>query len=248
MLNPRTDNSLYFISKATQFAESRGITLEIGCDFNFYEAVINNQPHRNFVGPRFSPDAFRSENKLGFWILGMDASGELVHTQAVRLVELEGNSLASHMEKRLTEYISDTFDHKKLRFRAGPGSRAIKGTVCYHGEFWLKGGDDGFRGADLAAPLTCLAMVISLLKWELDYIFSIIRSTVILKGLAARAGFLHTEPGSMFLPYHNQDDEVEAWIAWVGVDDIHHLINTFLDRKLHSLENSKTLQQGELVA
>ncbi len=227
----------------TEYLHSMGVIIESGSDFVAYENALKDQPERGPIGPRFTPEAINSRRDRAFWIIGRSPGGEIIHTQAIRTIDLDGQSLACHLDYKIGDYISDVFDHDQLRYNPGPGAKSINGTVCYAGEFWMKGGDKGIRGKNLTTPLFRLTMAMSLLKWSPDYIFAVIRTETICKGLAARANFLHTEPGSIHSPLVEDGTEIEGWIAWVSKEDIEHLMKLTLNSRLQLPGAAKELKR-----
>ncbi|HHS93794.1 MAG TPA: hypothetical protein ENK63_00410 [Rhodobacterales bacterium] len=225
-----------------QLAET-GIILETGTDFRFFKRVIASLPNKNQLGPRFDPDNKTFDPNGAFWIIGRDPDGRVVHTQALCLENLRGMSLARYLEDEFTTFFPYTPDPKRTKYFAGPSSHVIRGTTCYHGELWLLGGNNRFRGMGLAAPLVRLAILTAMEIWDPDYIFGFVRVEVITKGLAARAGFLHMEPDSLIWSKQGEQQVNKAWMTWLGREDLIHLLNmTAMDMELPMVE--RTLRFG----
>jgi len=228
-----------FISSTTLSIAQHGVTLETGSDFRIYKNAISHQPEKGPVMPNFHPDYNKFDENTAFWMIGRDNEGQIVHTQAVRLLDLNGDSLANYIEGSFEEFTPKgwVFDAEKSQYYAPPGCHQIKGTVCCHGEFWLKGGNTGQRGAGMTILTARLAMVISLMKWAPDFIFALMTSNTICKGLAARAGFMHTGQMNRFWFLPDDEESVEAWAVWLTNHDIFHLLNIpphLLSRQLNS--------------
>ena len=217
-------NASPYISAANQFLTNQGIVLEIGSDFTVFENISKQQQKATRLGPKFNPRISKLTDDTAFWIIGRDKKGEVVHTQAVCTIELKRQSLASYLSEHFSEFFPYKLDRRRSYYQPGPETPTIEGVVCYHGEFWLKDGKYGYRGKDLTAPLTRLAMAVSLLKWSPDCIFSFMREVVICKGLAARAGFFHIEPNSLIWSVPGDKKRLEAWTAWASREDIRHLL------------------------
>ncbi len=232
----------------TEFLESEGLIIESGSDFEKYKNALKAQPDKDPIGPRFRPESFQNSDDEAFWVIGKNDAGQIVHTQAMRHIDLKGQSLGEHFEARIDDYISEIFDHDRMKYQAGPGAKTVTGKVCYVGEFWMQGGEKGIRGSDLATPLSHLTMAMCLLRWSPDYIFAIMRSSVICKGLAARSNFLRTEPGSFTLPFVDQGEDVEAWTAWSSREDMQYLMKLALSRRKSNFNNKNAVRQKWKVA
>lgn len=216
-----------FVSAIVDLIATRGITLEFGSDFSEFQEALKDQPERHSLSPRFDPRSNDLDEETAFWITGRDAQGEIVHTQAVRTVDLGGLTLGSYLAAKFRDFTPADYaiDKSQSRYRGAPGSRAIAGKVCYHGELWLKGGPGGYRGAGMTAVLARLAIVTSLLKWAPDYIFGFMFPLAACKGLAAREGYMHTEPGTLYWALPGQEELMEIWTVWMGREDIRHLLH-----------------------
>lgn len=228
-----------FISSATKLITNNGLTIETGSDFSALEFFIRKQSERSALTSMFASSNNNLGEDTGFWIIGRSKNGELVHTQAIRLFDLGENSLASFMNSRFHEFTPKSWQVDRIHsnYQAASGSQQISGTVCYHGEFWLKGGVGGCRGDGLTVIFARIAIIISLMKWSPDFIFALMHSRTICKGLAAKAGFMHTEQNNLFWKIPGQDESLEAWTAWLSRDDIRHLLNIppeILSRQLTS--------------
>lgn len=237
-------NASPYISAADKYLATRDIYLETGSDFSIFENVSKQQQKTTNLGPKFNPRIAELNDDTAFWIIGRNGKGEVVHTQAVCIIDLNGQTLATYLGKHFSEFFPYKLDKRRSCYQSGPNSQAIKGSVCYHGEFWLKGGKNGSRGKDLTAPLTRFAMAVSLLKWSPDFIFSFMREVVICKGLAARAGFYHSEPNSLVWSVPGDEKQSEAWTAWANREDIRHLLKVTLT---DMLDNSEKIDTKPLI-
>jgi len=73
-------------------------------------------------------------------IVGCNNENKLIHTQAMRTIDLQGQGLDRYMQDNFQQLppMGVDLDLTLSRFRAGPGARGIVGDVCYHGEVWLR--------------------------------------------------------------------------------------------------------------
>ncbi|WP_299396940.1 hypothetical protein [Pelagibius sp.] len=215
-----------FVTVIKNLVKNQGITLEVGSDFNALREALKAQPERQCLAPRFDPEVSAINESTGFWVLGRSRTGEVVHTQAMRTVDLGGRTLSGYLDEYFRDFTPAGYaiDFPRSRYRGAPGSRMIAGKVCYHGELWLKGGPGGFRGAGLTAVLARLALVKALLKWAPDYVFGFMFPLAACKGLAAREGYMHTEPGSLYWSVSGQQRPLETWTVWMSREDIRHIL------------------------
>lgn len=242
-----------FIASAAMMVDELGITLESGTDFSVYKTELQGLAGRGALIPVFDPDSTTFDENDAFWIIGRDDNQEIVHTQAVRMFDLGKDHLAAFLEPRMEEFTPTTwaFDEELSDFVAAPGSLEVKGKVCCHGEFWIKGGPQGFRTKGLAIFLTRLGMALSAMKWSPDYVFALMQSLTICKGLAARAGFLHTAQTNLYWEVPDYPENLEVWMTWVSRNDINYLMKIppeKLCRQLTGKDFTKTPSRPAKIA
>ena len=213
-----------YVSAIAAIAESRGIHIRVSSDFGEFKKTLNEQPEAPPVYPMFDPACSYVDWTNGFWIEGVDDQGTLIHTQAVRRLELSGHTLAEHLELHHQKYViqGNAIDMGRSVFNQAPAWRSIKGTVCYHGQLWLKGGKEGYRDRALTATLPRLALALSLMEWSPDFVFGFVSPMLACSGLAAREGYAHMEPGIWHVPLGPDSDQ--TWLVWMGRRDIEHLL------------------------
>ncbi len=221
-----------------KYIESSGIYLQIGTDFYDYAEALKQQEKRHFIGPIFSIENQGLGKNNAFWIIGRNKSDEIVHTQAVHLIDLKDQTLAAYLQKHIVDFSSFTDEQHNLRFNPGPSSGIISGQACYHGEFWLNLGVSRCGNSGMATLLSKLAMILSLQHWNVDCFFSFIIALNACRGLAARGGYMHTEPYSVVWEVPDRQEEQEAWLAWSNQIDIKHLINITAPMLAQSLRGS----------
>ena len=73
-------------------------------------------------------------------IVGCNNENKLIHTQAMRTIDLQGQGLDRYMQDNFQQLppMGVDLDLTRSRFCAGLGARGIVGGVCYHGEVWLR--------------------------------------------------------------------------------------------------------------
>ena len=195
-------SQIQFVSVICEIAESRGIHIRVCSDFEAFQEALKAQREAPPIYPMFDPACSYVDLANGFWIMGIDDNGELVHTQAVRRLDLTDCSLAEHLALHHQKYViqGHPIDKSRSIYDRAPAWQSITGTVCYHGQLWLKGGENGYRDRALTATLPRLALALSHMKWSPDFIFGFISPTLACGGLAAREGYAHMEPGIWHTP------------------------------------------------
>jgi len=212
-----------FIATIADIVKENGITLQVGTNFTEYAEIIECERVAQPLGVPFDNRRTHIDSSNGFWIIGRDIEGELIHTQALRLIDLAGLSLSNYLVERFTDFppVGIDLDFARSRYHPGPGARSMFGAVCYHGEFWLK---DCYRGTGISSVLARFALVSSLLKWSPDYVIGFMPRPIAFKGLAEREGYMHAEPGCLY--WHRSDSEkiLEGFMVWMGREDIKHIL------------------------
>ena len=215
-----------YISSCITRIAAAGLILEIGSDFKIFSNAIEKHTARSPVTPKFNPDIERLDETNAFWMLGRNEHNEIVHTQAIRLMDIGNKTLAEHALEEFPNYTPPlwTLVSDMSQYRPGPGSCKIHGTICYHGDFWFKGGKGGFRGRGMNVLTSHLAMAMSLVKWNPDYIYAYMNSLVACSGVAARGGFMHMEQNNLYWSIPGYSELLETWMVWSSRQDILHLI------------------------
>ncbi len=123
-------STIEYITSIVRIAASKGVHLEIGTDFTAFRDIPKTQPQRKPVAPLFDPDHSSVSSANGFWVKGVNDRGEIVHTQAVRLIDLSGISLAEHLAQYLRDYRphGDAVDPEKSRCVCLPSRPRLPGS------------------------------------------------------------------------------------------------------------------------
>ncbi len=215
-----------------------GMRIEIGDDFSEYRLYRNTQTDRNPIYPMFDVASSYIDDTNGFWVCAFNEADELVHTQAVRLLDLTGVSLAHHLNVHRHKYITpNTTPDPDLTFYSGPEALSrIAGKVCYQGEFWLPArGLGGPRSRGVTPLLSRLLFEVMHANWRPDYLFAFVPQHLASRGAHLRYGYSHCEPGQWIGP----DKQVteQDYLIWMSAAD---LANS-LARKPQSLQASRQL-------
>lgn len=231
------------ISNIVNELQVAGINLEIGDDFAAYRRLRNQQDDRVKIFPMFDTASSFVDASNAFWVCGYDNDGELLHTQAVRMLDLGESTLTEHLRDHRHKYITpnSTPDADRTYFTNMPVLDRITGRVCYHGEFWLRGGKDGLRSQGFTALLSRVVFEMTLKLWSPDYIFGLVPMPLALKGIPVRYGYSHCEVGAWLGP--NSEVTSEETLVWMSKLDMLQ----FLDTTPRSLSEGRTIpSRGEL--
>jgi hypothetical protein len=218
-------STINYISSIKQVAASKGVYLEIGTDFKSFCEIPNTQPLKGNIAPLFDPEFSSVSSANAFWVKGVNNKGEIIHTQAARLIDLTGINLSDHLKHYLRDYrpYGDKINSELSTISLSPVSSKISGKLCYHGELWLKSGRNNLGGS-LTAALTRIVPAMCSLLWSPDYFFGIMEPHAACKGLLAREGYTHLEQGSIFWHRTTNQEPMEEWLAWMSQEDLEHMM------------------------
>lgn len=221
----RLFESITHLSGILRDLEDMGIHVEIGDDFAKYRAYRAQHPDRGPIYPMFDVASSYIDFTNGFWICGFDPDGKLMHTQAVRNLDMSGISLARHLEIHRHKYITpDSTPDPDNTFYSGPQALgSITGDVCYHGEFWLHArGLGGPRSQGATSLLSRILFEIMVGTWEPSFVFALVPKQLGAKGAHLRYGYTHCEPGQWLGP----DKQVteEDYLIWMTSKDMANML------------------------
>ena len=213
------------VTRLTGCARDKGLSLAVSDDFDALLEAVRLAPQRAPVAPAFDP----RENELGaqnaFWVLGTDERDQVSHLQAVRLVDTGRKTLKQHLKEHLLDYAppSCTLDLAASGSQAAAAER-FSGRLCYHGELWLRGGPDGFRGRGLSAVLTRLGIVLAYLRFAPAMTFALVSSWSIEKELTDAYGYINAEPRGAVWSIAGREKSMEEWLVWITGDELNVLL------------------------
>lgn len=204
-----------------------GVKLTLGHDFEEYRALMAQGREGHSLGAPFDPTVHNLNETNGIWVIGRDSSGAVMHTQALRLLDLGGGSLGTYLRRRFREFPPSglDIDMARSRYRAGPGAKRMQGKVVYHGEVWMGGTPVQFRGTGISGILGRFAFLTALQKWSPDYVFGFMPNTVAQKGFVTRQGYMHAEPFALRWVMRGQDDAFEAYLAYMSHEDMQFVLD-----------------------
>ncbi|MDJ0628813.1 MAG: hypothetical protein QNJ44_11180 [Rhodobacter sp.] len=197
--------------------------LTVGTDFTAYRRLRSAQFDQRPLYPMFDIQCSFIDASNSFWIAGTNDAGDLVHTQAILKLNLAGTTLDEHLTVHRQKYLTPGLvgDADQAYFSVPGSAGNITGTVCYHGEFWLLGGELGFRSQGFTALLSRLTFELAYTTWNPDFVFGLVPAQIAQKGIGVRYGYFHGEPGL----WRSADDRIltEEWVVWMSNQDIARL-------------------------
>ncbi len=213
-----SDKLASYISGADDIVSDLGITLEIGSDFEFFCSIPSQQPDRHAISPIFDPEESHVSSANAFWLIGRNTSGEIVLTQAIKLVRVGERGLLDHLRNNLSDYRpkGDRLDIAKSQINLTERAAELSGDLCYYGELWIK---RTYRGSCLTAVMPRLMFATAISKWSPNVVFGIMEPLAACKGLAAREGFMHLEQGGLHWWDRDTSETFEEWLVWTTRDD-----------------------------
>ncbi|MGX5829345.1 hypothetical protein [Mesorhizobium sp. 43Arga] len=213
-MNRKSFDAFKYIQCVNDAALSVGLRLRTGENFNQYIEVTSSTIGKSPTDPSFRPDCSRLEADRAFWIVGEDQKGRVAHVQALRLDDLRTTNLAGHLES-LKAFYTDP----KSRAGAGsscsclaPTAQTMSGMVAYHGDLWLR---EDFRGLGLPSTLASMAFGLAWAKWSPDFIYALVPSWIIEKGIADQYGYLNREAQGAVLTLPDRGVKEDDWLLWL---------------------------------
>ncbi len=202
-----------------------GLKLEFSTDFEELRNVCARLPSKCQVTDVFNPDKFDIGPHNGFWLCGRDSANEIVHIQAMRVDNIMTN-LADHWKKSGDAYRIPTHDviPDETVYNAAPAAMTIKGSVAYHGEFFISPGSEGFRQHKLHGKLSMVAVLTASARFETDYIYGFITRPNVLRGLCAQFGYIHAFPYSVRWKLRGQSEPFDEYLVWTTSEEVAQLV------------------------
>ena len=213
------------VSAIVRELENAGMRIEVGDDFSLYRNYRNSCAGRGGLSPIFDTASSFVDERNGFWICGFNDADELIHTQAVRLLDLSGISLGKHLDTHRQMYVvPDTTPDPNMTFFQGPEALTkVTGSVGYCGDFWLPShGLGGPRSQGATGVLSRLLFEILHQTWQPDYAFAFVPKQLAAKGAHVRYGYSHCEPGRWIGPDQQVTDE--EYLIWMNANDIQNVL------------------------
>ena len=144
-----------FVSSTASVLEQHGIGITLGTDFDEYRSQLIAERPDHETGAPFDPELHNLNKTNAFWMIGRNRQGEIMHTQAIRLLDLGCGTLGDYFSKSFRDFPPPgvPIDMKRSQYRVGLGANRMKGQVAYHGEFWIGGIPGEYRGSGISTVL-----------------------------------------------------------------------------------------------
>lgn len=127
-----------------------------------------------------------------FCILGLNAVGDVVATQAARLYDWTQTTLIEEATA-LRLFYPNPHEMAKAGEKCtitAPAAASISGRVAFTGAAWYR---PDYRGRDLATVLPRIARAYAFAKWRTDLNISFIADRLVETGLARRCGYTNVQ-------------------------------------------------------
>ncbi|MCM2563475.1 hypothetical protein M8756_15145 [Lutimaribacter sp. EGI FJ00015] len=224
----------HLIAGSLGILNSRGISIRFGEDLDEYQEILAKHRPDQPIGAPFDPNLQHLTPETCFWMIGETENGTLVHTQALRLIDMRYQTLADYLRDNFRAFppVLPDLDLARSRYRAGPGARMITGRVCYQGEFWFNPDRGAYRGSGLAGIVGRCAFFEAIKRWAPDYTFGFMAYPVATKGFAQRQGYLHSEPGALRWARYGSDEPLEGFMVYNSLEDLRYLLSLPVVEKL----------------
>lgn len=213
-----------YIMAIDALARKQGVRIEVSTDFEEFREIRGAQSDRPPLGPAFDAGCSYIEPSNGFWMKGLAPNGQVIHMQAMRLLDLSNSTLADHLQKHRLIYQPPNIDQSRVKsFEFMQNTGRMSGEkVVYHGELWMQPKTKKHRGGGLVAILTRFMLALAYMQWSPNFVFGFMLPLIACKGLAAREGYTHVEPGM----WKGVDDTnlFEEWMVWIRGEEIDHLM------------------------
>ncbi len=195
--------------------EKLGLTLKSGRNLQEFKSIVDGQPARHPIASMFHQTCESDQVDDVLWLAGFSKSGELVHTQAIKLFDIGQLSLEAFLHNQVWNIFPPGYspDYTKRKFHLSDDAKKMRGKIVYHGEIWLK---DQYRGGALSVLLSRLMLIWSVILWRPDYILGFQLPITSMKGLAVRESYMRMEQRSLVMFNEQTEAFFEAWLVWMN--------------------------------
>jgi hypothetical protein len=179
---------------ADSAAQARGVSLAFAPLEELVRInTVNRRSWRPLI-PVFDPACGRFDAGSAFCILGRNAAGEVVLTQAARLFDWQATSFQAEAESLRLFYKDPAAwrrEDEAIEVTAASAG-SIRGRVAFTGGHWCR---PDFRARGLPSITPRIARALALGRWDVDYTCTIMAQDIYSRGVARRAGYPHAEWG-----------------------------------------------------
>lgn len=224
---PREELGRFFLT-ADKAARDRGVTLTLSTDFELLRDVNQmNLKHWHGLAPSFDSAYGGIDASCGFWIMGRNADGEIVTTQAAHFYAMGDETVGDYLNS-LRLFYPDPARQKNTGeccTISSPSSGQIKGRVVFSGSTWIH---PDYRGRELPKILPRISRALALTRWNTDYTISMVSMALVEKGVAAAYGYKRVEPGIEWLR-SSVSQRYTGALVWMSQDELLNDLARFPD-------------------
>jgi len=208
-----------FVLAADRAVRRRGITLRVRHDFEELLDLSKFYAARNLWYPlceAINPRCVELTPQNAFWIAGENEHGEVVVTNAVRVLDWTGTNLGEQASGMW--YGPNSAERCILTADAAP---LISGVVAWGAAAWVR---QDYRGRQLSYLTGRTHKAYACARWPIDWSFCYISVSNVSRGLASTWGHKHlsysiNHPGSL---------QGEMAVAYTAADDFYADIADFM--------------------
>lgn len=215
----------FLFATSHDLLQRQGVNLEIGTDFEEYRGLLAIARPDHQLGEPFEPTKYNLNEHNALWMVGRDHAGKIIHTQAMRCLNLTNMFLSTFLERNLRQFEPSglDIDYERSVYWPGPAAKRMMGTIVYHGEFWV--GGPARQGTVLSPALGRHAFLTALRCWRPDYTFGFIAKRLAYKGFSARFGFLHNEPNAIKYVLKGTGQVFEGTMGYMSREDLQYVLD-----------------------
>ena len=216
--------------KADTSARKRGVTLSFAPMQDLMDVNRANPETWRPLLPLFDPACGGITDDNSFCILGHNAKGEVVATQAARLYDWADTSF-HHEASSLRLFYADPerlkSEHERVDVTA-PAARQISGAVIFAGGIWYR---PDHRGRGLPYILPWLSRAYAYTRWRHDFSISIMAEEVYARGMARRSGYTKVD-WEVWLRHTpvDREGEIRCALVYMEADELLAGVADFLAR------------------
>lgn len=216
-----------FIATSRDILRQHGIEITIGSNFEEYSHIIKAERKVQNLGVPFDYEKFDLPSSEAFWLIGRNAEGQLIHTQAAKRVHIGEKTLAQHLMTHFRDFPPPLpgVDLERSRFSATPGAHRITGNVVYHGEVWMAPEEGRYRGTGLSTVMARSGLLEVMRRWDPDFVYGFMLRQVAFKGFAERMGYMHNEPGALKWQIAGREQPIEAFLTYLSEEDAKYMLD-----------------------
>lgn len=214
-----------YLSALEAHINEAGVSITVSTDFEEYRDCRLQQKGRDAIPPMFDPTCSFINDGKAFWIKCTNTTGQIVHSQAIYLIDNDFTNLANHLMRSKLLYAPPELKRtssKALAVSLPPATKDILGKITYHGEFWTDTSIRNYKKGELSMLFSRFGIVAASLFWSIDYSFAFTSHLNAFRGFPARIGFTNLD----HIIWRNQETHQEhnEWFMWMHTDDVQRMM------------------------